>query len=171
VTLSSAETVQERPLLLRKSKARLSDCGSSTRCALTLQYTEPTQPPERSIPYCISCLQQPQVKGQVIGDVLEPGGTRSPACLLARTLVWAQRVFVWRLSAICTSRVPNQCCDLMVEECGGYVADNIISDIIMPLNTEDPGRQHCSSASALFTSSVTLYSQNLVSVTKHDLHR
>ena len=27
VTLSGAETVQERPLLLRKSKARLSDCG------------------------------------------------------------------------------------------------------------------------------------------------
>ena len=27
MTLSSAETVQERPLLSRKSKARLSDCG------------------------------------------------------------------------------------------------------------------------------------------------
>ena len=27
MTLSGAETVQERPLLSRKSKARLSDCG------------------------------------------------------------------------------------------------------------------------------------------------
>ena len=37
VTLSGGKTVQERPLLSRESKARLSDCGVNTRCALTTE--------------------------------------------------------------------------------------------------------------------------------------